>query len=71
MAPGVSERQILTWAAGVTAAAALGYVVFGNQLPSFGWNKKMDKDIVPGLYNRYGNDCFANCVIQVRTHILS
>jgi ubiquitin C-terminal hydrolase len=24
----------------------------------------MEKDAVPGLYNRYGNDCFANCVIQ-------
>lgn len=24
----------------------------------------MEKDAIPGLYNNYGNDCFANCVIQ-------
>jgi len=59
------ERHIVTWAAGVVAAAAVGYVVLGNYLPSFGWKNKLDKDVVPGLYNRYGNDCFANCVVQV------
>jgi len=59
------ERQVVTWAAGITAAAAIGYVVLGSYFPSFGWTRKMDKDVVPGLYNRYGNDCFANCVIQV------
>jgi hypothetical protein len=59
------ERQIVTWAAGVTAAAALGYVFLGNYLPALPWSRKMDKDVVPGLYNRYGNDCFANCIIQV------
>lgn len=66
MAPSgtVVEKQLVTWAAGVTAAAAIGYVVLGNYLPSFKWSKKMD-ETVPGLYNRYGNDCFANCVIQV------
>jgi hypothetical protein len=64
-APGgtVIERRLVTWAAGITAAAAIGYVVLGNYLPNFGW--KIDKDVVPGLYNRYGNDCFANCVVQV------
>lgn len=65
MAPRLTERQLLTLAAGVAASAALGYVFLGSYLPSFGWSKKMDKDTVPGLYNRYGNDCFANCVIQV------
>lgn len=55
----------MTWAAGITAAAAIGYVVLGSYFPSFGWTRKMDKDVVAGLYNRYGNDCFANCVIQV------
>jgi len=59
------ERHIVTWAAGIVAAAAIGYVVLGNYLPSFGWTRKTDKDVVPGLYNRYGNDCFANCVVQV------
>ena len=58
------ERQIVTWAAGVTAALAIGYVILGNYLPSFPWSRKMDKDVVPGLYNRYGNDCFANCIVQ-------
>jgi hypothetical protein len=68
MAPSgtVLEKQLVIWAAGVTAAAALGYVVLGSYLPSFTWNRKMD-ETVPGLYNRYGNDCFANCVIQVFT----
>lgn len=61
----IIERQLVTWAAGITAVAAIGYVVLGNYFPSFGWSKKMDKDIVPGLYNRYGNDCFANCIVQV------
>jgi hypothetical protein len=62
----ILERQVVTWAAGITAAAAIGYVVLGSYFPSFGWtSKKTDKDVVPGLYNRYGNDCFANCVIQV------
>ena len=68
MAPTVrsgAERQIVTWAAGLTAAAAIGYVVLGNYLPSLPWSRKIDKDVVPGLYNRYGNDCFANCIIQV------
>ena len=66
MAPSgtVAEKQLVTWAAGATAAAAIGYVLLGNYLPSFKWSKKMD-ETVPGLYNRYGNDCFANCVIQV------
>jgi len=59
------ERHIVTWTAGIVAAAAVGYVVLGNYLPSFGWKNKLDKDVVPGLYNRYGNDCFANCVVQV------
>lgn len=71
MAPSgtVLEKQLVIWAAGVAAAAALGYVVLGSYLPSFTWNKKMD-ETVPGLYNRYGNDCFANCVIQVRPPLL-
>ena len=66
-APGgtIIERQLVTWAAGIAAAAAVGYVVLGNYFPTFGWSRKMDKDIVPGLHNRYGNDCFANCVVQV------
>ena len=59
------ERQLFIWAAGTITAAAVGYVVLGNYLPSFGWSRKIDKDVIPGLYNRYGNDCFANCVIQV------
>jgi ubiquitin C-terminal hydrolase len=59
------QHQVVTLAAGITAAAALGYVFLGSYLPTFGWTRKMDKDAVPGLYNRYGNDCFANCVIQV------
>jgi len=60
------ERQVVTWAAGITAAAAIGYIVLGSYVPTFGWTSgKIDKDVVPGLYNRYGNDCFANCVIQV------
>jgi hypothetical protein len=62
---GGGDRQVATWIAGITAAAAIGYVVLGSYLPSFKWTRKMDKDAVPGLYNRYGNDCFANCVIQV------
>jgi hypothetical protein len=61
---GIFERQVVTWAAGLTAAVAIGYVILGNYLPTFRWSKKMEKDAVPGLYNRYGNDCFANCVIQ-------
>jgi hypothetical protein len=61
----IVERQIVTWAAGIAAAAAIGYVVLGNYLPEFPWKKTTEKDIVPGLYNRYGNDCFANCIIQV------
>lgn len=61
----ILERQIITWAAGLAAAAAIGYVVLGSYLPSFGWSSKMEKDVVPGLYNRYGNDCFANSVVQV------
>jgi len=71
MAPSgtVVEKQLVTWAAGVTAAAAIGYVVLGNYLPSFRWSRKLD-ETVPGLYNRYGNDCFANCVIQVRPCLL-
>lgn len=65
---GITERQLVAWAAGIAAAAAIGYVVFGNYFPGFqGWSRKVDKDAVPGLYNRYGNDCFANCVIQVFT----
>jgi len=63
--PAILERHVITWAAGLAAAAAIGYVVLGNYLPSFGWPRKMDKDVVPGLYNRYGNDCFANSVVQV------
>ena len=59
------EKQFVTWAAGATAALAIGYVVLGNYLPALPWSSKMDKDAVPGLYNRYGNDCFANCIIQV------
>ena len=59
------QRQGVTWVAGITAAAAIGYVVLGDYIPAFGWSRKMDKDVVPGLYNRYGNDCFANSVIQV------
>jgi hypothetical protein len=62
---GGGERQLATWVAGITAATAIGYVVLGSYLPAFKWSRKMDKDVVPGLYNRYGNDCFANCVIQV------
>jgi len=71
MAPSgtVLEKQLVIWAAGVAAAAALGYVVLESYLPNFTWNKKMD-ETVPGLYNRYGNDCFANCVIQVRPRLL-
>jgi hypothetical protein len=62
----IIERQLITWAAGITAAAAIGYVVLGSYFPSFDkWSRKPDKDVVPGLYNRYGNDCFANCVVQV------
>ena len=61
----IIERQLVTWAAGITAVAAIGYVVLGNYFPTFGWSRKTDKDVVPGLYNRYGNDCFANCVVQV------
>jgi hypothetical protein len=61
----ILERQIITWAAGLAAAAAIGYVLLGNYLPSFGWKSKMEKDVVPGLYNRYGNDCFANSAVQV------
>jgi hypothetical protein len=63
----IIERQLVAWAAGITAAAAIGYVVLGNYLPSFGWSRKVEKDAVPGLYNRYGNDCFANCIVQVCT----
>jgi ubiquitin C-terminal hydrolase len=61
----IIERQLVAWAAGITAAAAIGYVVLGNYFPTFGWSRKIDKDVVPGLYNHYGNDCFANCVVQV------
>jgi hypothetical protein len=61
----IIERQIVTWAAGITAAAAISYVVLGSYFPSFGLSTTKDKDVVPGLYNRYGNDCFANCVVQV------
>jgi hypothetical protein len=61
----ILERQVITWAAGLAAAAAIGYVVLGSYLLSFGWTSKMEKDVVPGLYNRYGNDCFANSVVQV------
>jgi hypothetical protein len=68
MAPSgaVVEKQLVTWAAAVTAAAAIGYVVLGSYLPNFKWSKKIG-ETVPGLYNRYGNDCFANCVIQVHS----
>jgi hypothetical protein len=67
----IAERQLVTWAVGISAAAAIGYVVFGNYIPSIpGWSRKLDKDVVPGLYNRYGNDCFANCVIQVLHRML-
>jgi len=67
MAPpsSLEGRQIFTWAAGIAAAAALGYVVLGDYLPGLPWSKSMEKDVIPGLDNRYGNDCFANCVIQV------
>lgn len=58
----VIDRQVVTWVAGVAAALAIGYVFLGNYLPTF--RKKMEKDAIPGLYNNYGNDCFANCVIQ-------
>jgi len=61
----VEGRHLFTWAAGIAAAAAVGYVVLGNYLPSLPWSNNMDKDVIPGLANRYGNDCFANCVIQV------
>jgi len=58
-------RHFVTWAAGIAAAAAVGYVFLGDYLPQFPWSKETDKDVIPGLDNRYGNDCFANCVIQV------
>ena len=61
------ERQTVTWAAGIIAVAAVGYVFLGHYLPGLGWSKRVDNDAVPGLYNRYGNDCFANCIIQVNT----
>ena len=61
----IIERQLVAWAAGVTAAAAIGYVVLGSYFPTFEWSRKVDRDVVPGLHNRYGNDCFANSVVQV------
>jgi ubiquitin C-terminal hydrolase len=54
--------RIVTWTAGIAALAALAYVFLGTP---FNKPRKLENDRVPGLFNVYGNDCFANCVIQV------
>jgi hypothetical protein len=61
--PQASGNFVVTWAAGIAATFAVGYVLLGSYLPSISWPKRTES--VPGLYNRYGNDCFVNCILQV------
>jgi ubiquitin C-terminal hydrolase len=47
----------------LTSVFTLAYIFLGDYLPRR--HRRRIKDSVPGLENRYGNDCFVNCIVQV------